>query len=267
MTITATDDSANIGVRNVKVTVTNADEDGKVTLSQSQPRVGLTISASYSDPDGGLASATWQWWRTVDFSASDTAPTLNQAAIVGLVEGGADWEMIAGATSARYMPVLDDEAAESDVGRYLLALVSYTDAKRNLDGDEFDETLRDKAGLVSANPVAFDTRNRAPVFKDQDSDTPGTQNQSAMREVAENTDANVGSPVTAEDPDPNEDPLIYKLSGADAALFGVGSDGQIKVKSTTETGLRGAQERLHGDDHGNGLVQRFCLHRRDHHGH
>ena len=76
--------------------------------------------------------------------------------------------------------------------------------------------------------------NRAPVFKDQDSDTPGTQNQSAMREVAENTDANVGSPVTAEDPDPNEDPLIYKLSGADAALFGVGSDGQIKVKSTTK---------------------------------
>ena len=69
---------------------------------------------------------------------------------------------------------------------------------------------------------------------DQDSDTPGTQNQTATREVAENTKANVGSPVTAEDPDPNADPLIYRLSGADAALFSVGSNGQIKVKSTTK---------------------------------
>ena len=52
------------------------------------------------------------------------------------------------------------------------------------------------------------------------------------------------SPVTAEDPDPNEDPLIYKLSGADAALFSVDADdaatdavdegGQIQVKSGTK---------------------------------
>ena len=82
------------------------------------------------------------------------------------------------------------------------------------------------------------------MFGDEDSDTPGTQNQSATREVAENTNANVGNPVTAKDPDPNEDPLIYTLSGADAALFSVGADdattttvdegGQIKVKSATK---------------------------------
>ena len=82
------------------------------------------------------------------------------------------------------------------------------------------------------------------MFKDQDSDTPGTQNQSAMREVAENTKANVGSPVTAEDPDPNADPLTYTLIGADAGLFSVGADnadttdvdegGQITVKSGTK---------------------------------
>ena len=89
-----------------------------------------------------------------------------------------------------------------------------------------NEDLRDMAGLVSVNPVAEDTRNRAPVFGDQDSDTPGTQNQTAMREVAENTKAgdNVGNAVTAEDPDPNADPLVYTLSGADAALFSVGAD-------------------------------------------
>ena len=49
--------------------------------------------------------------------------------------------MIAGATSATYKPVLDngndDAVLKSDVGRYLLAVVSYTDAKQNVD-DEGD---------------------------------------------------------------------------------------------------------------------------------
>ena len=66
VTITATDGNANMATRDVKVTVTNAEENGKVTLSQPRPRVGLAITASYSDPDGGLASATWQWWRTAN---------------------------------------------------------------------------------------------------------------------------------------------------------------------------------------------------------
>ena len=64
VTITATDGNANMATRDVKVTVTNAEEDGEVTLSQTRPRVGLAITAGYSDLDGGLASATWQWWRT-----------------------------------------------------------------------------------------------------------------------------------------------------------------------------------------------------------
>ena len=74
VTITATDGNANMATRDVKVTVTNAEEAGKVTLSQPRPRVGLAITASYSDPDGGLASATWQWWRTD--AANDLGATL-----------------------------------------------------------------------------------------------------------------------------------------------------------------------------------------------
>ena len=232
VTITATDGNANMATRDVKVTVTNAEEDGEVTLSQTRPRVGLAITAGYSDPDGGLASATWQWWRTVENNLGATAPNLPDLATPGGV-----WEMIAGATSAGYTPVDDDDAAESDVDRYLLAVVSYTDAKRNLAGDGFDETARDRAGSVSVNPVAEDTRNRAPVFSDEDIDAP-------TREVEENAKDTVGSPVTAKDPDPNEDPLVYTLSGADAVLFSVGDDdattttvdegGQITVKSGTK---------------------------------
>ena len=64
-----------------------------------------------------------------------------------------------------------------------------------------------------------------------------------MREVAENTKAKgkVGNAVTAEDPDPNVDPLTYALSGADAGLFSVtdadlvdDEGGQITVKSGTK---------------------------------
>ena len=233
VTITAADVNANMSTRDIKVTVTNAEEPGEVKLSQSRPRVGVAITASYSDDDGGLASAEWQWWRSVAVNDSDTATLLPDLADPA---GNGDWAMIEGANSATYTPVEDDDAAMTDVGKDLLAVVSYTDAKRNA-----DDADRDRAGLVSDNPVAVDTRNRAPVFGDQDSDTPGTQNQTAMREVAENTKGDVGSAVIAEDPDPNEDPLIYALSGADAALFSVVGDGQITVKSGTKLDYEAAK--------------------------
>ena len=54
VTITAVDGNANMATRDVKVTVTNAEEDGTVKLSQPRPRVGVAITASYSDLDGGV---------------------------------------------------------------------------------------------------------------------------------------------------------------------------------------------------------------------
>ena len=116
MTITATDGNANMATRDVKVTVTNAEEGGKVTLSQPRPRVGLAITAGYSDPDGGLASATWQWWRTDSNTLGTDAPVLpDEVALAGLGPE-APWEMIAGATSATYTPVADEDDAD-EVGR------------------------------------------------------------------------------------------------------------------------------------------------------
>ena len=107
------------------------------------------------------------------------------------------------ATSATYKPV----AADDD--DTLWARAMYTD------GHDEDKM----ADGMSANAVALDTRNRAPVFDDQDDDTKGVQNDETTREVAENSNANVGSPVTATDPDPNSDALDYTLSGADAGLL------------------------------------------------
>ena len=131
----------------------------------------------------------------------------------------------------------------------MVATVLYTDAKEN-PADDVDTTAnrdesRDKAYKVSAYAVGEDTRNLPPEFVDQDDETPGTQNQTAVRNVSENTEAgmNVGNPVTAKDLDPNSDPLIYTLEGPDAGLFDVGADnpdtevdegGQIKVGDGTK---------------------------------
>ena len=124
----------------------------------------------------------------------------------------------------------------------LSARASYTDGHG---ADKFEVG-------VAASVVALDTRNRAPVFEDQDVETDGVQNTSTERKVAENTKAvagsedddaadaddapgdNVGSVITATDPDPNPETLIYTLGGADADKFRVRNNGQIEVGAGTK---------------------------------
>ena len=88
---------------NVTVTVTNVDERGTVSLSGGAPEVGVELTASLDDPDGNVSGEAWQWARDDG-------------------EGG-DFEDIAGATSAAYTPVADDE------GKLLRATVTYTDGE------------------------------------------------------------------------------------------------------------------------------------------
>ena len=55
VTVQATDGDGNRGMKSVKVTVENADEEGVVTLSKTQPRVGIAVTASLTDPDGSIS--------------------------------------------------------------------------------------------------------------------------------------------------------------------------------------------------------------------
>ena len=71
-----------VGMKAVKVTVQNEDEDGVVTLSSAQPRAGIAVTATLTDPDGSISRLTWQWSK-----------------------GGDD---IPGATSDTYVPTTDD---------------------------------------------------------------------------------------------------------------------------------------------------------------
>ena len=214
VTVRATDGDGNRGEMAVKVTVENEDEAGTVTLSRTQIRVGVPVTASLSDPDGSISGLSWQWY--------DAAVN--------------DQNAIEDANSDTYTPVA------GDVGDTLTAVASYTDGHGSMKSAEGE----------ASSDVAVDTRNRAPVFADQDADTDGVQNVSTTRKVAENTKAlagsddddaadatdgtgdNVGSVVTATDPDPNTEALIYTLGGDDADKFRVRSNGQIEVGSGTE---------------------------------
>ena len=229
VTVAATDGNGKRGTMDVKVTVENVDEDGTVTLSRTQPRVGVPVKASLTDPDGSISGLTWQWYKDDNLIANNL-PTAE------CDDDTSDNCVIKGAMSDTHTPT------EGDMGETLTAVAMYTDG---------EGAMKTAVGEAD-NMVAADTRNKPPAFVDQDTEMDGVQNESAERMVEENTKAlagsddddadtdtdtsadNVGSPVMAEDPDPNADPLIYTLSGDDAGAFRVRDNGQIEVAAGTE---------------------------------
>ena len=102
-----------------------ADQMGTVALD-SAPVVGSAVTASLSDPDGGVTGTTWQWARSAG-------------------EDGT-YADIGGATSASYTPV------DTDAGMYLMAMATYTDKYRS------DRTASSAAVMVSEDVVSgYDT--------------------------------------------------------------------------------------------------------------
>ena len=102
------------------ITVTNVDEPGVVTISPPEAEVDTSLTASLTDPDGGITATTWGWDRSQD---------------------AANWTPISGAASATYTP------AAGDVGMYLRAVATYTD------GEDTGKTASAAtAGAVQANP-------------------------------------------------------------------------------------------------------------------
>ena len=204
VTVSATDPDRNRGEREVEVKVVNMEEDGTVTLSAVQPRVGIALTASLTDIDGGVTNVEWQWYDG-NINLSDL--TLNA---------------IDGATSDTYTPTSDD------VEGMLTARAMYTDPHGP------DKT----ANFAYTVAVALDTRNKAPEFDDQDTGTEVIENTEAERTIAENSAAPAsvaGGPVTATDPNGLGDVLTYTLGGPDASSFDIGSaDGQIMVGAGTK---------------------------------
>ena len=79
------------------------DQPGEVSLSSTTSEVGVALTATLTDPDGGVLNKVWQWENSPD----QDPPT---------------WTTISGATSASYTPTT------TDVGKLLRASVTYDDA-------------------------------------------------------------------------------------------------------------------------------------------
>ena len=121
-----TDDDSVDHTKIFDITVTDVEEEGVVTLSSTEPEVGVQLEATLEDGDGNISGESWQWARSEN--------------------GRTGWINISGATSSRYTP--DDD----DGDFYLRARVTYTD---NRSSGKTAEAVTD--GLVPSG-------NRRPVF-------------------------------------------------------------------------------------------------------
>ncbi len=184
-------DGTNSATEEVTIAVTNVEEAGTVMLSTLQPQVDVEITATLTDPDGGITGTTWSWLRGST--------------------------VIVGATAATYTPVA------ADVGSYLTAKATYRDAE-DADNDKSEQGRSYRAARSEPR-----SGNTAPAFPDQDPSTEAVET-AQTRMVAENTPAgrNIGAPVRATDPG---DVLTYSLTGADAGLFDLDrATGQLRTK-------------------------------------
>ena len=215
VTVVVTDSKGNTDEQDVTVKVTNVEEDGMVTLSTLQPRVGFPVTATLSDPDNVDAdSVSWQWYR----GETDTSVQEGSLPTAECEDDTPNNCAIKDAASGTYTAVADD------TGDHLYAVAMYTDGSPNT-GDAKDVVLQ-----AAMNRVLVDTRNKAPVFPDQDDEMEGRQT-AQERMIAENTAAaeDIGDPVVATDEDAV---LTYSLGGPDAAAFDiVRNSGQLQTKA------------------------------------
>ncbi len=205
VTVVVSDPARNSDEVDVQVTVTNVAETGSITFLSLRPKTGVPLTASVTDPDGGITDLEWAWSRSgTDFDEDDRP------------------------MSDTYTPVT------ADITTTLTATATYRD--NSLAADDADITLEQ---AHSATAVA-DTDNKAPRFPDQDTETDGRQTDQE-RMVAENTASAIaiGDTVAAEVDNTMTsggtevpDVLTYTLGGTNAASFSIARDsGQLSTKA------------------------------------
>ena len=122
---------------------------------------GTTLTATLSDPDGGVMSVTWQWQRT-SLTMFDV------------------WEDISDAVSASYTP------GAREIGRFLRVVASYTDGEGS------------GKSATSAATVAVAAATGSPTFADRVVSRSVDENSAGGVAVGEPVEANDadGDPLT-----------------------------------------------------------------------
>ena len=120
VTVVASDPEGNSDELDVLVTVTNVGELGTITFSSRQPKEGVPLKATLTDPDGDITDIKWQW------TSRDTAREE--------------------ATSDTYTPVA------ADVGGTLTVTATYRDGELGADvaAIEIDSSAGTNANNLSS---------------------------------------------------------------------------------------------------------------------
>ena len=197
VTVVTLDGHGGRGEFDVCIAVMNINEDGKITLLDEdgnelvQPRARGPITASLTDPDGGVTDVVWLWER------SQVNPPTPQNEL----------EDIAGATRATYMPTNNDKSW------WLKVTATYMDAKNDATTEPPDTTARTAAVTATYAVLEKVDLKRAPEFPEE----------TAMRMVAENAPSTtfVGDhlPLPMDLDDPERVDLTYTLEGDDTEFF------------------------------------------------
>ena len=190
VTVVTFDGDGGRGEFDVCIAVMNIDEVGKITMLDEdgnllvQPWALGPITASLTDPDGGVTGVTWEWRRS-----QNDPPTVGEPTVI-----------VPAATSDTYTPT------NADTGFFLSVEAMYTDGAEEIIGGP-------RMAVVTAAHAVLELLDlkRPPAFP-----------QDAIEvEVAENSPSTtyVGEAIVAAvDPDVGTT-LIYTLVGDDAALF------------------------------------------------
>ena len=193
--VIATDTSGAKDTITVTITVTNVEEDGKVSLTWTRPQPGTDVKASLTDPDGNVSGVTWQWEKST-----------NQT----------DWTDAAGngATSHTYTP------QSGDARKYLRAVASYTDPLGS------GKTARSAAAYVKEAP----SPNHSPVFQANTGGGYTCKNSEAAVCLHVRRSAAAGSEIyypsyvdnTGNTDNTDDDQVRYSIEGADSGKFRIG---------------------------------------------
>ena len=190
--------------QDVTITVENVEEAGTVTLTTATENISarVEVTATLTDPDESVSGVTWQWSQSPN--------------------GRTGWANIGGSTSESYTPTDDHE------GRYIRATASYTD------GHGANKTAHGVSPRRVEEPPPV---NSPPAF-------PSTEN--GRREVPENSAGatTFGTPVAATDLNAGDsavnDPLVYSLTGTDAASFTIDAGtGQLALAQDVDLDYEG----------------------------
>ena len=182
VTVVVSDDGAPklMDERQVEISVTDVEEDGTVTLSAVQPKTGINLMASLTDPDNVTSTdsdgrietgVTWQWQQ--DDAGTSGTSTANCSVPL-------TWEDVPkDGKAATYTPTA------GDVGKCLHPVASYTDRRGS----------GKMAMMPSENAVIENTDNVAPMFKDNNNNEEITE---TTKEVAEDAKPNTSAvPIRA----------------------------------------------------------------------